>query len=70
MHNDAHMPNVDDLLTTAQVAKILNRAIPTVNKYATTGELPHAHKLPGLRGAYLFRREDVEAYRARKSVAA
>jgi len=64
------MPNVDDLLTTAQVAKMLEKSIPTINRYATSGELASAVKLPGLRGAYLFTPEAVEDFRARKSVAA
>lgn len=70
LRNYAHMPNVDDLLTTAQVAKILGKSIPTVNRYATSGELVSARKLPGLRGAYLFTPQAVEAFRARKAVAA
>lgn len=50
-----------DLLTTADVADIVGKSIPTVNRWASEGRLPFAHKLPGQRGAYLFRRTDVEA---------
>lgn len=51
----------DDLLTTAQVATILERPIATVNRWAVEGKLPVAHKLPGRTGANLYRRDDVDA---------
>ena len=55
------MRNMPDLLTTAQAAEIVGRSVPTVNRWAAEGILTPAQKLPGLRGAYLFRRSDVEA---------
>ncbi len=41
---------------------MLGRSVPTVNRYALSGRLPFAQKLPGDRGAYLFHRADVEAF--------
>lgn len=49
-----------DLLTTAEVAVLLGKAIPTINRWAATGQLPVALRLPGRTGANLFRRSDVE----------
>lgn len=51
----------DDLLTTAEVAEILGKSVPTVNRWAVEGKLTPARKLPGLRGPHLFYRADVEA---------
>lgn len=50
----------DDLITTAQVAELLNITVAWANKQAKAGRLPVAHKLPGLTGAYLFRRDEIE----------
>lgn len=48
------------LLSTAQVAAMLNKSTATVKRMALAGTLPPAMKLPGETGAYLFRPEDVE----------
>ena len=50
----------DDLLTSSDVARLLQISVPTVNRWAAAGRLPVVQKLPGIRGAYLFRRVDVE----------
>lgn len=63
------MRNTEDLLTTSEVAQILNHSVGWVNKLAATGRLPVAHKLPGHTGAYLFRREAIEAHRNGESAA-
>lgn len=63
------MSNLDSLLTAAQVAELRGVQPKTVHRWAESGRLPVATKLPGLRGAYLFRREDVEALAAEESVA-
>jgi predicted DNA-binding transcriptional regulator AlpA len=55
------MRNGDELLTTAQVAELRGYTVAWINKLAASGRLPVAHKLPGRTGAYLFRRDDVEA---------
>ena len=54
------MPN-DALLTSPQASHLLGKSIRTIHRLTQSGELPVAHKLPGPNGAFLFRREDVEA---------
>lgn len=58
-----HMPKPkpDELLTATQSGQILNRSYRTVLRLAESGKLPIAMKLPGINGAHLFRRADVEA---------
>lgn len=58
----------EDLLSTAEVARILGRSVPTVNRWVAQGKLVPAVKFPGARGANLFGRDDVE--RLRREVAA
>lgn len=62
----ARMPISDDLLTTAEAAKLLRRPVGTVNRWAKDGELREAAKLPGRTGSRLYRRSDVEALAERK----
>lgn len=52
----------NDLITSSEVAQLLQVSVPTINRWAGSGRLPVAHKLPGIRGAYLFRREDVQRF--------
>lgn len=63
--NLRHCPRLDtmttDHLTTAEVAATLGVDVRTVHRWVTAGELTPLTKLPGLRGAYLFARSDVEA---------
>lgn len=61
------MPHMapDDLMTTSEVCGLLGIGSSTVSRWAMSGALAPARKLPGLRGAYLFRRADVEALRAK-----
>ena len=49
------------LLTSKQVAAILNRSAKTIIRMALAGTLPYAQRLPGQQGAFLFRPADVEA---------
>lgn len=65
MHNDGN-----ELITTAQAADILCCTVAWVNKLAASGRLTVAQKLPGLTGAYLFRREDIDAEAAARRTAA
>lgn len=58
------MPNtvreaLPDLVPSATVAELLDVDRATVTRWAQTGKLAAAAKAPGLRGANLFRREDV-----------
>jgi len=57
----------DDLLTSSEVARLLQVSVPTINRWAGSGRLPSAQKLPGIRGAYLFRRSDVEAFASERA---
>jgi hypothetical protein len=62
----------EDLITTAQAAALLGITVAWANKQAARGRLPVAQKLPGVTGAYLFRRGEieVEAQRRRPTAAA
>lgn len=51
----------DDLITAAEAGIILGKTPRTIARMAGDGTVLPAHKLPGLTGAYLFRRADVEA---------
>lgn len=53
--------NQQELITTTEVAKLLNRDARTVQRQATSGELPFVSKLPGTTGAFLFDRADIAA---------
>lgn len=50
-----------DLVSTQEAADILGKSVATVNRLAANGSLVEAAKAPGLRGARLYRRSDVEA---------
>lgn len=50
-----------DLVSSSDAAAVLGVSIPTVNRWARSGKLQPAHKVPGIRGAYLFHRRVVEA---------
>jgi predicted DNA-binding transcriptional regulator AlpA len=53
-------PEVDDLLTSAQVAEITGWSQTSINRWALNGDLPSEHKNPGKTGPRLFRRSVVE----------
>lgn len=50
-----------ELLGVSEAAKQIGCSERTVKRLAKTGVLPHALKMPGATGAYLFHRADVEA---------
>jgi len=54
----------DDLLTTSEVCETLEVGTSTISRWVADGRLEPARKLPGLRGAFLFRRADVETLKA------
>ena len=58
---DRYMPTSQHL-TTTEVAKMLGCDISTVNRKVRRGELRPHIKAPGLRGAHLFEREEIERY--------
>jgi excisionase family DNA binding protein len=51
----------DDLMGTREVAELLGVSIATVNRMAKDGRLTAVLRMPGLRGAQLFHRDQVEA---------
>lgn len=48
------------LIGTVEVAEILGWSRAKVKRETQLGRLPHAQKMPGDTGAYLFHRSDVE----------
>lgn len=59
------MPTIPSLLvTTVQAAEITGKSWRTIIRLVERGQLTPAQKLPGLRGAFLFDRADVEALAA------
>jgi excisionase family DNA binding protein len=50
-----------ELLTSPEAGALLGKSARTVQRLVDRGELKPAQKLPGPNGAYLFRREDIEA---------
>lgn len=56
-------PQIDDLLTSREVADRLGVNRRTVTRWAESGRLRIAERIDKLRGAYLFRPEDVEQAR-------
>ncbi len=59
-----------ELLGVNEAAKIVGVSDRTIKRLAKSGVLPHAHKMPGQTGAYLFRRRDVEKLAKSKGRAA
>jgi len=53
-----------NLVGSVEAAAILDRPHPTVKRWAASGRLPHAVKMPGDTGAYMFERSVVEALAA------
>ncbi len=49
-----------DLLSTSEVADLTGWSITSIQRWASTGDLPAERKLPGRTGSYLFRRSVVE----------
>ncbi|MDT4944519.1 MAG: hypothetical protein QOH14_1252 [Pseudonocardiales bacterium] len=60
MHKVGNTPDDDELLVTSQVAELADTNVATVNRWAKTGKLRVAAKAPGIRGANLYRRGDVD----------
>lgn len=53
----------DDIVSTAEAARILGKTVSTVNRWAAEGKLVAVLQMPGETGARLFRRADIEAKR-------
>lgn len=70
LHHTAPMSNTATELIGAQTAaEILSLSVAQVNRLAADGQLPTATKLPGRTGAYVFTREAVTAYAAKRNAA-
>lgn len=63
------MTETRDLVGSTEAARIAGTTERSIQRWASTGLLTPAAKLPGRTGAYLFERADVEAL-SRKQVAA
>lgn len=61
--------NGETVLTTAEVAKMTGKSVATINRWANSGVLPVAVQTPGLRGARLFRKSDVDKIKRREVTA-
>ncbi|POH58887.1 helix-turn-helix domain-containing protein [Arthrobacter glacialis] len=59
MHKTDH-----ELVTTSQAAELSGKGYRTVIRLVERGKLTPAKKLPGIRGAFLFNREDIIALAA------
>lgn len=56
-----------DEVTTAEALAILNLVSPaTISRAVKEGRLTPSRKLPGRTGPYLFRRSDIEAFKAQR----
>lgn len=64
------MPTTDDLIGTAEAARIIKRQPRTIQRLVAAGRLTPVVTLPGKTGAHLFRRADVEAVRDEREQAA
>ena len=58
--------NGEPVLTTAEVAEMTGKSVATINRWANAGILPVAVQTPGLRGARLFRKSDVDKIEPRE----
>ncbi|MET0725941.1 MAG: helix-turn-helix domain-containing protein [Leifsonia sp.] len=61
------MDDENTLVGTDAAAQILGVARSTVTRWAQSGRLDPVVKTTGIRGTYIFRREDVEAMTERKA---
>ncbi len=65
------MTSGDNLIGSAEAARILDKSPRTIHRLVTAGTLEPALVAPGgFAGAYLFRREDVEALRVAQATKA
>ena len=54
-------------LTTAEIVKATGTTPATVTRWVAAGKLSPIHKGQGIRGAFLFAREDVDAFLAERN---
>lgn len=63
------MPNLD-LIPTSEAAALLGVHVRTVHRHVRAGDLTPTVKVPGLRGALMFDRRDVELLRLKRDSSA
>lgn len=63
------MDNSSPFWNTADVVEASGKSVATITRWVAAGKLTPVHKGTGLRGAFLFRRKDVEALLAREETA-
>ena len=63
------MEHGDELVTTAQAAKILGVSIKSVLRFADRGDLPVAVRVPGLTGPRMYLVNDVHALAQKRASA-
>lgn len=61
MSDTSEVADNNDLISTTEAAKLLNKDPRTVLRYVEKGVLPVAHRITAYRGARLYHRSDVEA---------
>lgn len=59
-----------NLITTAEARQILYVSQPTLSRMVKAGTIKPAFRLPGVNGAHLFNRADVERLAAERQVTA
>lgn len=69
MHNTLHTVTEPDssLVTSAEASVLLGKSVSTISRLVKRGTIQPTAKLPGLRGAFLFNRADVEALAKEKA---
>lgn len=55
------------LIGAAEAAQILHMDLRTIHRQIDKGEIPHVAKLPGLRGAYVLDRAEIERIAAERA---
>ena len=64
------MQSIDaEQITTREASVILDKSVRATIRLVETGKLTPIRKLPGIRGAFIFDRADVERLAAERSVA-
>jgi hypothetical protein len=58
------MPDIDGLIRTSEAAELLGESVRQFLRRVERKDIAPAMKLPGIRGAYLFDRSDVEAVKS------
>lgn len=58
-----------DIIGSREAARLMGISVSHFNRHVQDGVVKPVHKLPGLRGAYVFNRADVEALAAREVTA-